>query len=116
MLRLPASASTLSLPASAPEAPTFSTATLTVRVPALAKVKVSGNDWPAFNGCFSPISMMCMPPGAKLTDWPAGMSMPDIGRIFMTIPDISIVCSSAFFATGVEAATSRSAVGEWIVT
>src|SRR6201986_3358784 len=32
------------------------------------------------------------------------------------MPCIEIVCSSAFFATGVEAETSRSAVGEIIVT
>src|SRR5271169_2427249 len=34
----------------------------------------------------------------------------------MTMPCIDIVCSSAFFATGVEAETSRSAVGDVIVT
>ena len=38
------------------------------------------------------------------------------GRIFITMPDIDIVCSSAFFATGEDTATSLSAVGDWIVT
>jgi hypothetical protein len=33
----------------------------------------------------------------------------------MTVPSIDIVCSSAFFATGEEAETSRSAVGDWII-
>ncbi len=50
-----------------PAAPTFSTATSTVRAPAFSKVRVSGNDCPACNGFISPVSMMCMPPGAKVT-------------------------------------------------
>ncbi len=59
--------------------------------------------------------MMCTPPGFKLTASPGGMSTPSTGRIFITIPAIDMVCSSAFFAAGVDAATRRSAVGDRIV-
>jgi altronate dehydratase len=56
-----------------------------------------------------------MPPGFSVTVCPAGMSIATSGRILMTPPSIDIVCSSAFFATGDEAAVRRSAVGETIV-
>jgi hypothetical protein len=56
--------------------------------------------------------LMCVPPGLSVTVCPAGMSIAASGRILMTPPSIDIVCSSTFFATGDEAAVSRSAVGE----
>ena len=56
------------------------------------------------------------PPGFNITGWPAGISSPESGRIFMTVPCIDIVCSSAFFAAGVESDIRRSAVGDWIAT
>src|SRR5947207_3782266 len=59
--------------------------------------------------------MMCSPPGFKATGWPTGISRPAIGRIFMTMPAISIVWISVFFAAGEEAERSRSAVGDRIV-
>jgi hypothetical protein len=72
-------------------------------------------DWPACNGRTSPNSMMCMPPGFNVVGCPGGRSMPARGRIFITPPSIDIVCNSAFCATGVETAVTRSATGETIV-
>jgi len=59
--------------------------------------------------------MMWSPLGFRVTGWPAGTSRPASGRIFMTMPVISIVWSSAFFATGEETESRRSGVGERIV-
>jgi hypothetical protein len=59
--------------------------------------------------------MMCVPPGLSVTVCPAGISIAVSGRILITPPSIDIVCGSAFFATGDEAAVRRSVVGETIV-
>ena len=52
---------------------------------------------------------------AQCDGLPGRMSIAASGRILITPPSIDIVCSSAFVATGDEAAVRRSAVGETIV-
>jgi hypothetical protein len=52
--------------------------------------------------------MMCKPPGASLTVFPAGNSKRGTARMRMIPPSIDIECSSARAASGLPAAMSAA--------
>jgi hypothetical protein len=98
-----------------PIAPAFSIATVTLRGPACSNESVSGKDSPSRSGRVRPSNIMCIPPGLRAYGLPSGHV--HCGERAHS-HDASLhrhVCSSAFFATGDEAAVRRSVVGETIV-
>ena len=60
------------------------TLTLVSMAPAFSKTSVAGKSVPALSGAFNPISITCLPPGAKLTAAPAGTSTASRGRMVIT--------------------------------